>query len=68
MSGEFGQLEVERLREFLAQLMTPEALDRVMERAVPMFGGLTPTQMAERGRAEEALAIYRMVFSYQVPL
>ncbi|MDA8332755.1 MAG: hypothetical protein M0027_16415 [Candidatus Dormibacteraeota bacterium] len=65
--SEANEIEAERIRSFLGPILMRDALDRVMDLPVPLFGGLTPNEMAAQGRSEEAIAMYRMVFSYQVP-
>ena len=58
--------EEERMREFLASVLRPEAVEAQMDRYMPAFGGMTARQMAQLGRTDEVIAMWRQVLGWEV--
>jgi hypothetical protein len=51
-----GSAETVRIREALAEVYRPDGVDLWMTAPHRSFGGLSATEMIERGRTEEVLA------------
>lgn len=54
------------MREFLASVLRPEAVEAQMDRPMPAFGGMTARQMAQLGRTDEVIAMWRQVLGWEV--